>query len=272
MTEVDINEMASRVPAVIFKLLVIPPGHRQFTFLSDAVERIYEVTPEEGYRDSKSLSMLIHPDDIGSHRASIDKAVREGAASWGHVHRIRPRSGRERWVQSQATIERLADGSTLWFGVFTDVTWCIESQQSFFRLLMSSETRLQARRQTLEKESAELDAFRNEIFAGKGKAFIGHEMDTGGKIRTGSPGRPRRSDNTASANSAPLAALSKRENDVLRLIAAGKPSKEIAKSIELSIATVSAHRRNIRRKLMVKNGADLTRYAVMKFPNEAREK
>lgn len=59
-----------------------------------------------------------------------------------------------------------------------------------------------------------------------------------------------------------LPRLSPREQEVLRLIAAGSSSKEVADKLELSIGTVGVHRTNLMRKLRLHNAAELTRYAV----------
>ena len=53
--------------------------------------------------------------------------------------------------------------------------------------------------------------------------------------------------------------LSKREEEVLRLIAYEKTSKEIATSLYLSDHTVISHRQNIMEKLGAKNTAGLVR-------------
>jgi DNA-binding NarL/FixJ family response regulator len=60
----------------------------------------------------------------------------------------------------------------------------------------------------------------------------------------------------------PGAAISRRERQVLALLAAGKRSPEIAAQLNISVATVEAHRRNIMRKLGLHTVADLTRYAI----------
>lgn len=58
--------------------------------------------------------------------------------------------------------------------------------------------------------------------------------------------------------------LTKREIEVLRLIAEGKSSKEIANLLFISIRTVQNHRANIMSKLGVKKTADLIKYAIHK--------
>lgn len=57
-------------------------------------------------------------------------------------------------------------------------------------------------------------------------------------------------------------ALSQREVEVLRLIALGHPSVEIARKLHLSPRTVEAHRANIHHKLGLATRAELVRYAL----------
>ncbi len=61
----------------------------------------------------------------------------------------------------------------------------------------------------------------------------------------------------------PPEVLSKRELDVLRLVASGMINKEIAASLNVSINTVLTHRKHITAKLRLKSIADLSRYALM---------
>jgi len=57
------------------------------------------------------------------------------------------------------------------------------------------------------------------------------------------------------------AALSIREREVIQLVAEGKPGKEIAATLHMSLRTVETHRANIARKIGARSVADLARYA-----------
>jgi two-component system invasion response regulator UvrY len=59
-----------------------------------------------------------------------------------------------------------------------------------------------------------------------------------------------------------LAALSNREFEVLRSIAAGQSTGEIAERLSLSVKTVSTYRARLLDKLQLKSAADLVRYAI----------
>src|SRR6266404_7341444 len=56
--------------------------------------------------------------------------------------------------------------------------------------------------------------------------------------------------------------LSKRENEIFRMVVDGWSSKEIAGRLCISIKTVETHRSNINRKLSVRRTTDLIRFAV----------
>ncbi|MEA5113331.1 MAG: response regulator transcription factor [Geobacteraceae bacterium] len=56
--------------------------------------------------------------------------------------------------------------------------------------------------------------------------------------------------------------LSKREREVLQLIAEGHNTKEIAFMLEVSIKTVETHRQQLMKKLNLQTVAGLTRYAI----------
>ncbi len=59
-------------------------------------------------------------------------------------------------------------------------------------------------------------------------------------------------------------ALTEREYEVLKLLAEGKPSKEIALLLDISIQAVGASRRRIMKKLDIQSFADLVKYAIRK--------
>ncbi len=60
----------------------------------------------------------------------------------------------------------------------------------------------------------------------------------------------------------PLAVLTKREIEVLRHLADGRPNREIGKLLHISTRTVDTHRSNILKKLMVKTNAELVKVAI----------
>jgi DNA-binding CsgD family transcriptional regulator len=58
--------------------------------------------------------------------------------------------------------------------------------------------------------------------------------------------------------------LTRRETDVLELVAKGLANKEVADKLGISIHTVISHRKNISEKTGIKSASGLTMYAVLK--------
>ncbi|CAK0780271.1 putative Transcriptional regulatory protein DegU [Gammaproteobacteria bacterium] len=56
--------------------------------------------------------------------------------------------------------------------------------------------------------------------------------------------------------------LGRRETEVLRLLAEGKSSPQIARNLSIATSTVDGHRRNIMHKLELHTIAELTKYAI----------
>lgn len=71
----------------------------------------------------------------------------------------------------------------------------------------------------------------------------------------------RAGDEGATAPPHAKARLSGRNREVLQLIAEGKTSPEIAKALGISEGTAASHRRNLMRKLGLRNKAEVVRYA-----------
>ena len=62
----------------------------------------------------------------------------------------------------------------------------------------------------------------------------------------------------------PFDRITIREREVLKLLAEGKSSRDIAELLFISPRTAEHHRANIRRKLGLQSTADLTKYAIKK--------
>ena len=59
----------------------------------------------------------------------------------------------------------------------------------------------------------------------------------------------------------PSESLSDREAEVVRLIGSGLSTREIAEELNLSVKTIESYRANVKRKLGLRSGAELARFA-----------
>jgi DNA-binding NarL/FixJ family response regulator len=64
----------------------------------------------------------------------------------------------------------------------------------------------------------------------------------------------------------PLQQLSEREFEVLQHVGQGRSSRAIAELLRISPKTVEVHRSHIKRKLQLKSGAALMRFALRSIP------
>jgi DNA-binding NarL/FixJ family response regulator len=65
------------------------------------------------------------------------------------------------------------------------------------------------------------------------------------------------------ANNNDSVAITKREQQILNMIAQGNTNAAIAEKLNISVRTVESHRYNLMHKLDIKNTAELVRYAVV---------
>jgi DNA-binding NarL/FixJ family response regulator len=56
--------------------------------------------------------------------------------------------------------------------------------------------------------------------------------------------------------------LSTKEREVLQMVAEGKPTKQIAQDLQVSMKTIEKHRGRIMEKLNIHSIAELTKYAI----------
>ena len=67
---------------------------------------------------------------------------------------------------------------------------------------------------------------------------------------------------SSSSKDSPFISLTNREREILKLIAEGKSSEEIADILKISSRTVKVHRANMMKKLDVHKVADMVKYAI----------
>ncbi|HSB52373.1 MAG TPA: response regulator transcription factor [Dissulfurispiraceae bacterium] len=108
------------------------------------------------------------------------------------------------------------------------------------------------------KEDADEELFRAVESIRQGKAYVSRRlsedvMDEWSRSQRGDTQPPPEAD-----------PLTPRERQVLKLIAEGKRSREIADLLFISVRTAEHHRTNIMDKLKLRNAADLVQYAVRK--------
>lgn len=114
---------------MIYQVLVDPSGIRRFTYLSDSVQKMYGITPEQGMADADLLYSRIFPADLPGMMANEEQAIRTRTPFKAEVRVLDP-SGKARWSSFLSTPRFLEDGSTLWDGIEFTITERKEAEEA----------------------------------------------------------------------------------------------------------------------------------------------
>lgn len=137
-----LHQITSRIPGMVYQFKVDAAGHYSFPFTSAGIQGLYGLTPDSVVADATALLSRIHPDDLTSVLESIGVSLRD-LTPWQASYRVLAKEGDWRWHEASSAPQRLADGSTVWYGVVFDVTERIRLEQT----LRATQ---QAQRDTLE--------------------------------------------------------------------------------------------------------------------------
>lgn len=113
--------LTNEVPGLAYQYRMLPNGDESFSYVSEGIHDIYELSPAQMQDCVALIHERIHPDDFPMYR----NALLRSASRLEYLHlefRVNlPRQGM-RWRQMDARPRLQADGVILWHGFVTDVT------------------------------------------------------------------------------------------------------------------------------------------------------
>ncbi|MES3020728.1 MAG: diguanylate cyclase [Pseudomonadota bacterium] len=116
-----VTRLTNEVPALVFEMSLDSSGVAGFTYVSEGVREMFELTPAELAAGPQMLHKLIHADDLAAYRATLAESAAT-VRPWQLEYRVLlPRQGL-RWREGSARPRQMADGSTQWHGFITDIT------------------------------------------------------------------------------------------------------------------------------------------------------
>jgi PAS domain S-box-containing protein len=158
-TQPPLEKLAGTVPGVLFALRLWPDGKTSLPYCGPQFEEVLGLPEAEVAADAASLWAHTQRDDAEALHAALNESARTAAPLHIEYRYSHPHAG-ERWLDMRAEAERLADGGTLWYGCWTDVTWRKRAE----RTLSDSEVLVQYR--TL------LDAMADGVFVAQDFEFV----------------------------------------------------------------------------------------------------
>jgi PAS domain S-box-containing protein len=128
-----LTKLARQVPGVVYQYRLYPDGRSCFPYSSPGMLDIYGHTPEEVREDATPVFLRLHPEDIDRVSRDIFKSAEDLSLFECRYRVILPEKGVQ-WRHSNARPERLPDGSTLWYGIITDITDKVLAEQEVIKL------------------------------------------------------------------------------------------------------------------------------------------
>ena len=116
-----IKRAADQSPGLIFQLIEMVDGSLHFPYVSEAVRRLYRVTPDAVRQSAQAVLGCI--DEPG--RTRMLDALRDAAAAgreWSGVFHVTLSDGTQCWHEMHSTPRALANGVHIWHGHIADVT------------------------------------------------------------------------------------------------------------------------------------------------------
>jgi signal transduction histidine kinase len=133
-----ISKLSMHIPGMVYQYRLYPDGRSSFPLVSEAINTIYGVTPEQARNNANAIFKNIHPDDVKPLKKSVDESASQ-LTEWKQECRyLHPTKGL-RWLKGNAKPEKLSDESVLWHGFITDITELKEQEHRLqYKAKMSS--------------------------------------------------------------------------------------------------------------------------------------
>lgn len=128
-----LEKLARQVPGVVYQYRLFPDRRSCFPYSSPGMWDIYRYHPEDVVEDATPVFGRLHPEDIDRVSKDIFRSAEELSIFDCRFRVILPDVGVQ-WRHSNARPERLPDGSTLWYGIITDITEKVLAEQELIKL------------------------------------------------------------------------------------------------------------------------------------------
>ena len=116
-----VNKIFQNIPGMVYEFSLTAEGHTSFPYVSEGIQDIYELNPEQVKADAAAIFARIHPDDLAKVTASIQESARS-MQPWHMEYRVLlPKKGL-RWLLATSNPEQQANGSVVWYGFNSDIT------------------------------------------------------------------------------------------------------------------------------------------------------
>jgi len=120
-SERQLRDIAARVPGFVYQLHMEPGGKRHFSFVSEGVQRLLGITPQQLQQNSQLIRSLHHPEDR-RHVAQAIEEARESGAALQVEYRVVLADGTVKWLQMSSSPAASDPSGHVRVGVIVDIT------------------------------------------------------------------------------------------------------------------------------------------------------
>ena len=121
----------SRVPGIVYQFKIGSDGRQSLPYVSPVIEKYLGISAADAMADVSKWFALTHPEDLPGLESSIIESM-QNMTLWKWEGRFIPEGGEMIWVRGTSTPVRLEDGSTLWDGIFVDISEQMKVQEALF--------------------------------------------------------------------------------------------------------------------------------------------
>ncbi len=154
-----LRQIGDNIPdGALYQVVAETDGSRRFVYWSAGIEQLIGVSAADAIADPGKLYRLVHADDLERFGTAERKAVAAKGVFDETVRMQHARTGELRWVHLRSAPRALADGRTVWDGIYIDVT----TQKNIEQALTHSLQRLD-----LAQQAGHIGVFDWEVQSGR---------------------------------------------------------------------------------------------------------
>ena len=120
-SEKQLKEVSSSIPGAVYQLNISTKGIVEFSFVSEGIRDLFDLVPEDIYKNVQSLYNRIFPEDIDR----VNKAFEQSGKKLKPClceFRVVPGNNKFKWIRSHSIPTQKDNGDIIWNGTFIDVT------------------------------------------------------------------------------------------------------------------------------------------------------